>query len=171
MNLREIAKIVLEKRNQMSPIIMLGEMQRLLGAEGFMEALRRGWLIPEHSTGMMQVSNQLQRVEEMRAVLEDAGQNGHAIGDTVIIADEGQAYTAKVAAIQPDGSYVLAFGDKKPRHDKTYKPNEIQPVSQAQVNPSRPGEVRDVPVKADPRQPSVTPGSSAFVTRGPGLGS
>ena len=49
------------------------------------------------------------------------------IGDEVIVASEGQTYTAKVARKSPDGTYSLSFGNKGPRDGtRPYKPSEFK---------------------------------------------
>lgn len=53
------------------------------------------------------------------------------IGDDVLVADEGESYTGKVASVGHDGRYRLSFASKKPRMDREYSPNEIRPVTSA----------------------------------------
>jgi len=69
---KEIAQVILTVReNRMSSYIMPGELREKLGFEGYSEALRRRWLIADSDvSGMVQVTNILAVVEELRQIAE-----------------------------------------------------------------------------------------------------
>ena len=69
---QEIAQTILTQRNSMNPVILPGLMHAQLGAEGMQEALQRRWLVPNMETGNLQVSIDLNVVEEIRNVAAQA---------------------------------------------------------------------------------------------------
>lgn len=72
MNNKEIAAKLLKLREErMTAFIMTGQLQEELGFEGYAEALRQRWIQPdEEASGMVVVSNDLNRVAEMRELAE-----------------------------------------------------------------------------------------------------
>ncbi len=52
---------------------------------------------------------------------------GANIGDQVTVAENGQTYSARIQAKQPDGKFKLSFGGTKPTRD-VYASNEMQVV-------------------------------------------
>lgn len=50
------------------------------------------------------------------------------VGNDVVVAAEGQTYPAKVASREPDGTYRLSFGQKKPGIEKKYRKEELRLV-------------------------------------------
>ena len=68
MNTQEIAQNLLQRRNAMNPVIMPGEMLGSIGADAVQEALQRRWLVPNQDTGLLQVSAEMSKVNEMRAI-------------------------------------------------------------------------------------------------------
>lgn len=66
--LKEIAQIVLERRQRMNPTVMQGEMSAVLGEDGLQEALNRRWLVPNYESGYLQVANHGNVVEEMQEI-------------------------------------------------------------------------------------------------------
>jgi hypothetical protein len=177
MTIQEIAIKILDRRNNASPIVMIGEMNQILGDEGFSEAMRRGWIIADHDTGHLQVSNLQARIEEMREISEYAAPGtAHQVGDTVLVAEDGQVYNAVVQGQRPDGSYILSFGDKKPRAggEKPYKAEELKAVSRPEVSAEDPTRIRrHVPVDDNSRSTTPAPATataSGSGPRGPGIG-
>lgn len=69
---KEIAQIILDIReHRMSSFVMPGELREKLGFDGYAEALRRRWLIADSEiSGMVQVTNNLSVVEEIRQIAE-----------------------------------------------------------------------------------------------------
>lgn len=67
MKTADIAKVVLERRSRMSPIVFQGEMLEKLGSEGLSEALQRRWLVPNEDSGYLQVTNEEALVLDMQA--------------------------------------------------------------------------------------------------------
>lgn len=74
MQLKEIAQVILERRQRMNPTVSQGEMSALLGSSGFAEAIERRWLTPCYETGYLEISGVDGIVREMReiAALPDA---------------------------------------------------------------------------------------------------
>lgn len=70
MNTQQLARTILNRRNAMSPIITSGEMLASVGADHMQEALQRRWLVPNGETGYLQVSTDMNRVQEMRDLSE-----------------------------------------------------------------------------------------------------
>jgi hypothetical protein len=66
--LKEIATVILERRQRMNPTVMQGEMTTVLGEDGLKEALDRRWLVPNYESGYLQVANHGSVVEEMQAI-------------------------------------------------------------------------------------------------------
>ena len=124
---RQIASVILNRRNNISPFVMASEMQESLGADSFAEAMRLGWIRPDMETGSLQVTNLTQKLTEMRHFVED---DKPVIGDDVTIAEQGKSFMGKVARVNPDGSYGLTFDPaNKPAVTKeSYKDTEFQLV-------------------------------------------
>jgi hypothetical protein len=72
MKAQEVAKVLLSRRNAMNPIVMQGEMLNALQHDGLQEALQRRWLVPDVSSGYLMVSQDMTKVQEMRAIAEEA---------------------------------------------------------------------------------------------------
>ena len=66
MNEAEIAHKILNRRNSLSQVVMVGEMQQVLGSEGYTLALDRRWLEPDWNTGELTVTQQESGLQEMR---------------------------------------------------------------------------------------------------------
>lgn len=66
MNEAEIAHKILNRRNSLSQVVMMGEMQQVLGAEGYTFALEHRWLEPDWNTGELTVTQQESGLQEMR---------------------------------------------------------------------------------------------------------
>lgn len=66
--LKEIATIILERRQRMNPTVMQGEMNAVLGEDGLGEAIARRWLVPNYESGYLQISPSGSIVEEMQAL-------------------------------------------------------------------------------------------------------
>lgn len=56
---------------------------------------------------------------------------GAEIGDEVVIADEGKPYTGVVQSKNEDGTYVLSFGQDKPRSVRPYAREELRKTAAA----------------------------------------
>lgn len=137
---RQIASVILNRRNQISPFVMNSELQLSLGPDGFTEALRLGWIRPDMESGSIQVSNLTQKLMEMREAMETDRPN---IGDDVTTTDSGKSYTGKVAMINPDGSFGLSFdpAQKPPAAKESYQSTEFQvvkPEGQSTGSPNDP---------------------------------
>lgn len=65
MNEAEIAHKILNRRNELSPIVMIGEMQQALGPEGYALALARGWIEPNYDSGQLTISSRDAALVEM----------------------------------------------------------------------------------------------------------
>ena len=123
MNIRLIASAIINRRN-LSPVVMQGTIQDMLGPDGFTEALRLRWLDVNTEDGMIHLTNSQQKLDEMRAIVDDENAQ---VGDAVTVAEEGQAFQGTVQRVNPDGSVTLTFGDKKPKAPKPmYRKDEIR---------------------------------------------
>ncbi len=69
-NTKEIAQFVMERRNRMSTVIMQGELMAEIGSEGLREALERRWVVANHESGYLQVTNDMAKVQEIREFAE-----------------------------------------------------------------------------------------------------
>lgn len=69
----------------MNPVVMQGEMLAALESEGLQEALQRRWLVPDPDTGFLLVSQDQNKVNEMREVVE---QNNPAKKDVIEVKEE-----------------------------------------------------------------------------------
>lgn len=132
MNTNQIASTILEIRKRPSPFIQTGEIFLLLGPDGFQEALNRRWLIQDSENCSMRVTHIEAFIEQMRELAEaDIGIPGNdpdpEVGDSVVIASDGQTYQATVKAKDGDG-YQLSFppGKSPTRTSPTYKKAELK---------------------------------------------
>lgn len=100
---------------------------------GINESAALGW---QFSGGLGIINKGLRCVLEAAEVPED-----YNVGDEVVVAEDGQVYTAVVQAKKQDG-FVLSFGQKKPKTVKpSYSKNELSRSAQA----SRPAPVGPPP--------------------------
>lgn len=68
--LPEIAKAILERRNRMTHVVLKGEIQASIGADGLGEALKHRWLVPDYDGGNLCVTNDLHALNEMQTISE-----------------------------------------------------------------------------------------------------
>jgi len=60
------------REQRMSGFIMVGQLREELGFEGYSEAMRRRWILPDQeASGMVTLTNHLGTVAEMRALAEE----------------------------------------------------------------------------------------------------
>jgi len=72
MNIKEIAYKLMALRESMSAFILTGKLRESIGFDGYGEALARRWIVPDQEgSGMVQVSNHLGTVAEIRQLAED----------------------------------------------------------------------------------------------------
>lgn len=71
MNIKKIAHQLIALRERMSAFIMSGQLRETLGYDGYGEALARRWIMPDESSGMIQVTSHLSTVAEMRQLSEE----------------------------------------------------------------------------------------------------
>lgn len=79
MKINQVAKTILDLREgRQSSILMQGELRSAIGAEGFAEAVNRGWVVPdvEGGSGMLNVTSHLGVIDEMRQLAESQDE-GH----------------------------------------------------------------------------------------------
>jgi hypothetical protein len=60
-----------------------------------------------------------------------------AIGEDVVIADEGKSYQGKIASKNNDGTFKLSFGPNRPVKDRFYRKEEFQRVQPGDVKVQR----------------------------------
>lgn len=158
---REIASTILNRRNSTSPFVMTQELQSALGPQGYSEALRLSWLVPNLDSGGIQISELRSKLDEMMNV---ANSDKPQIGDQATISVQGQAYVGTVATVNPDGTVGLSFESnaQPPSGKQAYAPNEVQ------VTKTGPA-----PQAAQPAPPSAGPSMVRYPTggpEGPGIG-
>jgi hypothetical protein len=153
MNIRDIAKIVVERRRSLASIIPSGIMQAELGIDGFAEALERRWIVPNTESGELSVTNDFAVIQEIERVAED---DTLQIGDQVVVGEEGQAFTGVIKEFK-NGRYIVSFPDgAAPRTNRQdYADTEIQRV---ETDPGKPSQ-----------RPAGQPGS--HFTQPPPIGS
>jgi hypothetical protein len=72
MNIKEIAYKLMALRESMSAFILTGALRESIGFEGYGEALARRWIVADQEgSGMVQVSNHLGTVAEIRQLAEE----------------------------------------------------------------------------------------------------
>ena len=72
MNIKEIAYKLMALRESMSAFILTGALRESIGFEGYGEALARRWIVADQEgSGMVQVSNNLGTVAEIRLLAEE----------------------------------------------------------------------------------------------------
>lgn len=128
MHIHEVAQAILEIRRLPSPFIRSGELAQLIGPDGFQEALARRWLIQDHQQGTLVVTNIVATVEDIQRVAETyAEADEPAVGDSVIVADDGKSYEATVQA-KEGGGYKLSFppGKAPLRSLPAYKKEQLK---------------------------------------------
>jgi hypothetical protein len=88
--LKEIATIILERRQRMNPTVMQGEMNAVLGEDGLGEAIARRWLVPNYDSGYLQVSPSGAIVEEMQtiAAMPDPTPAPDTLGESRVICQQ-----------------------------------------------------------------------------------
>jgi biotin-(acetyl-CoA carboxylase) ligase len=120
----------------LTSIVQSGELQAEIGAEGFAEALRRRWVVPDYAeTGALQVTNLAAQIQEIEAVaaagakpgVAGPGDQKLAVGDSVTVADGGKVVVGVVKEIRPDGRVVVSFGEQRPASGRNdFAPTELK---------------------------------------------
>jgi len=54
------------------------------------------------------------------------GPAGPAIGDSVMVAEDGKTYQGRVQSMKQDGKFVISFGAEKPRSPRDYAKDEVR---------------------------------------------
>lgn len=67
----EVAYKVLNRRNGMSPVVMIGELQEVLGQEGYELAMARGWVVPNWDSGELSVTDMQEKLNDMQKLAAD----------------------------------------------------------------------------------------------------
>jgi len=52
----------------------------------------------------------------------------YAVGDAVVVGQDGQNFSGTISEKLPTGEYKVSFGEKKPKAEKTYKTEELNKV-------------------------------------------
>ncbi len=128
--LKEIAKIILERRARMNPTVMQGEMLTVLGEEELCEALAKRWLIPDYDSGYLTVTNQDSAVMEMQeaAALPDAAPAPDTLKESRSVS-MGHASRTIISEIAAPGTGGPSPGFSAP-------PPPATPTSSAPPNPN-----------------------------------
>lgn len=150
-NLAKVANAILERRRRLTSIVQSGELQAEIGPEGFSEALRRRWVVPDYSeTGALQVTNLRAQIDEIEIAAKAVGSVSAApadqklaVGDPVTIADNGKVITGVVKEMRPDGRVVVSFGAARPASgQEDFAPTEIK---KTEVDANRPAGATSIP--------------------------
>jgi len=144
MNTKEIATALINRREtSTSSIIMQGDLQKSLGTDGFQEAMRRGWVIPDYDTGHMTITNNLGEVDHMRKMSE--AEEPLKNGDSVVVnsiepGNQVTAYPATVTSVGAGGKVRVTFnGATRPTAPKPeYEATEVKKVSATAATPTVP---------------------------------
>lgn len=106
MNTQETARLLLNRRNAMNPVIYPGEMIAALGSESMQEALQKRWLVPDHVNGLLTVSAEMAKIDEMREVSAKCPACGKAECDCATAApvSRSHGYAFEHALRHHDGS-------------------------------------------------------------------
>lgn len=126
-------------RSRSTLFVQRGILLEALGNDGLQEALRRGWLVPDHVTGELQLTSSLAKIRELEeAAWPDtaAGDNAKkqaeeepvAVGDEVVVAEQGKTLTGVVKEVRPDGRVVVSFNGAAKRD---YAPTEVRKTKTA----------------------------------------
>lgn len=158
MNARKIARIIYEKINTGSDILIQGPLIAELGPDGYAEALRRAWVYPSSDGFVCVASNasireDIKTLSEMYGLTPDtaasntgtpapksapapaAGSNNRAkvgVGAKVKVGDSGQVYQGVISKVNSDGSYAVSFSTgESPRAPKPrYSHEEVQVIDE-----------------------------------------
>lgn len=133
MDEKEIAKIIVNRRNSLAPVVQQGEMRAALGPDGYADAMRRGWLRPNMDTGELTITDAFSQLADMRKMAEavEPGFTGAVLTEPngaqrTLTANPDGSYTDpktnEVLTTNPDGTLSLsnpADPTKATRYQKT----------------------------------------------------
>jgi hypothetical protein len=172
MNKIELASTILGFRRC---IPNLSSVRETLG-ESYGEALSCGWLVPDYDTGLLVVTNDQTRINEMETLaatvpakpaeqacceswrsfgpartnlLEVIIENDATVGDDVVVAENGKSFSGVVKSIKPDGTYEVSFAGDKPGKT-SFTTEELKVTKRGDKASESP--IGDVP----PAKPAVT---------------
>lgn len=140
--LKEIATIILERRQRMNPTVMQGEMTTVLGEDGLQEALNRRWLVPNYESGYLQVANHGSVVEDMQAIaaMPDPTPEPDKLGESRTICTQHAFRTARPLEEASVISEIAAPGTGRPAPGFVQSPAASTPTAPAQApQPGAPG--------------------------------
>lgn len=138
MTLIEIARILVDLRKRTLPIVRKSELAQIMDAQDIREAVDRRWLIP-HESGELSVTHFEQQVKEFTDMVEAEDDRILAVGDPVVVTNDGVAYTG-VLSKKDNSGWQVSFGQKKPTRTRTWQTTEIRrlkPGEKADVTPPR----------------------------------
>jgi len=148
MTKNEIAKVILERRARMTHVVLPGEINAAIGADGVSEALRDRWLIPDTDSGYLCVTNEPSKIQEM-----------------VELAGSKPEDALKPAAIVVTDSHDLSLAHTKRR-------NVIQEIAAPMTGQPSPGlssvsqpQAPQAPAQPSTGAPGLSVGSSVTVAR------
>lgn len=145
MNKNEIAKKLLAMReSRMSGFIMAGYVREELGFDGYGEALRLRWIEPDmDQSGMVTVSNNLNKVAEMRAAAQECACKCKS-GDCKCGCKDGKCTCESIKESESPGAHFFAQAHAFRRNRSM---GETAPVTEvATLGLGRTGEAPDTPV-------------------------
>lgn len=155
--LSEIASTLLSRRATLSSYVPTGQVRQDIGVDGFQEAVRRTWLVPDVESGEVHITNHLGTLAEMKRIAE-ATPVGPEIGDEVVVAENGQTFQGIVQSKAADGKMKISFGGQKPPQEREYDATEVKMVGKGASPAAAPrATVASTPVSAPaPAAPYTT---------------
>lgn len=111
MDINDIAKRLIQLREQSrSGLMMAGMLREELGFDGYGEAIRRRWLVPDESgSGMISVTNHLGTVAEIRQLASEAKATcpGCKDGECTCMCKDGKcSCKEKMESVQEDAHFI-----------------------------------------------------------------
>ena len=119
-----------------------GDIRAVLGEDAFATAIERRWLVLSEDYNGLSFNLTPIVMQEIHLLAEE---DSYAVGDQVLVTDEGQTYVAAVQGKNADGSLILSFGENKPKHERSYQTSEIKKVAEPTVD--RDGKVQQKQVQ------------------------
>lgn len=168
MNFPQLATVLLDRvTRSATPTVLVGEMQNLLGADAFSEALRLRWLSHDVETGGLTVANSSTMMNQLREVasgnLQSLGADvsnlstvqeadgGYQVGDEVMTTVNGRPVNARVKSVRPDGTMELDYpSQNRPANSAPVKRDMVKPISRPTIKPGSTGSAAAQPPTNQP---------------------
>lgn len=130
----QIAKLVLERRTKMNPIVFQGEMIELLGRDELVEALNRRWIVPSQDSGYLQITGDATIIEAMKMEADKAKDEEDASEEKSEEKMDDDKEARECACDEALRSAVLSHGNRDRRIHEMY--GSIPPGPASGVTPA-----------------------------------